>query len=410
MLREMRIKNFKCFQNETQIPIERLNLYTGSNGSGKSTALQPLLCLKQTMDKLPSSDRIYFNGNSINIGSFKDAKNVNTPRSEKILFHFGFDFDDNFIDIEYYFKEDEADDLSAPIINIMVEGKLNGKNFEFVIKNENKMAKVGKSRNTIPFYMLFVDKQKSMKDEIDFGLQAISNLQRIHYISADRIGPRAYYPRESFGGMVNVGNRGQYAIHALDIKKQERVSSHLLIDQRAANTVLDQVDAWLNWIFSGGKLDIRQLEANVISLLMNADGSANYFKPTNMGFGYSYALPILVSGLIAENGDILIVENPEAHLIPKAQSRIAQFLSKVSLGGVQVFIESHSEHILNGIRVEVKSDRTIAKKTAVIFFQGLEKTSLSRVIISESGKIHKWPEGFFDQSEIDFEKIHGDES
>ena len=92
------------------------------------------------------------------------------------------------------------------------------------------------------------------------------------------------------------------------------------------------------------------------------------FKPTNVGFGYSYALPILIAGLTAEKGTILIVENPEAHLHPSAQSMITKFLGLVANRGVQVFIETHSEHILNALRVMVVQESMKASDINVKYF------------------------------------------
>ncbi len=115
----------------------------------------------------------------------------------------------------------------------------------------------------------------------------------------------------------------------------------------------------------------------------------------------------MVSGLIADPGDMLIVENPEAHLVPSAQSRIANFLARVSRTGVQVFIESHSEHILNGLRIAVKEKVSGHKETNIIFFEGDKAYSVRKIPVTEEGKIINWPDGFFDQVEKDFERLHG---
>lgn len=163
----------------------------------------------------------------------------------------------------------------------------------------------------------------------------------------------------------------------------------------------------MEYIFNGGRVDIKPIEANIISMRMNADSSKNRFKPVNVGFGYSYLLPIVVSGLIADPGDMLIVENPEAHLVPSAQSRIANFLARVSRTGVQVFIESHSEHILNGLRIAVKEKLLGHEETNIIFFEGDKDYSIRKIPVIEGGKLRNWPDGFFDQAEKDFERIHG---
>jgi predicted ATPase len=131
------------------------------------------------------------------------------------------------------------------------------------------------------------------------------------------------------------------------------------------------------------------------------------YKPINVGFGYSYALPIIVSGLIAQPGDILIVENPEAHLHPYAQSQLVKFLARVSAGGVQVFVETHSDHILNGVRLAVVDKILAPQNTNILFFATGETVSITQIPIDEEGRIENWPERFFDQLDKDFERLFG---
>jgi predicted ATPase len=112
-----------------------------------------------------------------------------------------------------------------------------------------------------------------------------------------------------------------------------------------------------------------------------------------------------VSGLIAKKGEILIVENPEAHLHPKAQSRLTQFLAKVSSCGVQVFIESHSEHILNGLRLSVLKQIVTADDLSILYFQQNSKSPVIQIPVKYDGELEVWPEDFFDQEEIDLAEM-----
>lgn len=405
MLTEIRIKNFKCFKDEIIIPTERINLFTGLNGRGKSTSLQPLLCMKQSFEKL-TTDRLFFNWNFVELGSFGDVKNISTPRDEDIVFTFEFETEEGYFVSRYYFREDEQDDLSAPLRKTELEGELKGKSFEISLLNNNKTALIEKDNIKEPFYNLFIDYTRLDNPELSFVGRNIFNISRIHYVSADRIGPRDYYPRESFPNFPNVGSKGQYVAEVLAKTGNTQVQSPLCLTE-SEPTVMYQVSAWMEYIFSGGRVDIKPIEANIISMRMNADSSKNRFKPVNVGFGYSYLLPIVVSGLIAEPGDILIVENPEAHLVPSAQSRVTEFLVRVSQAEVQVFIESHSEHILNGLRIAVKEKLSGHKETNIIFFEGDKAYSVRKILVTEDGKIKNWPDNFFDQAEKDFERLHG---
>jgi predicted ATPase len=168
----------------------------------------------------------------------------------------------------------------------------------------------------------------------------------IHYVSADRIGPKPYYDKNTPSDFINVGSRGEYTANVLYIKEKEIVYDSLYLGNDA-KTLIQQTEEWLAKIFGHAKIEIRgkDIEDSVLNLLLNSDDSEKRYKPFNVGFGYSYILPIIVSGLIAKKGHKLIVENPEAHLHPRAQSEITRFLALVASCGVQVFIESHSEHI-----------------------------------------------------------------
>ena len=150
-------------------------------------------------------------------------------------------------------------------------------------------------------------------------------------------------------------------------------------------------------------------DSSVLGLLMNTQNNDYRFKPTNIGFGYYYVLPIVISGLIAMPESLLIVENPEAHLHPAAQSRLAKFLTQVTLTGVQVIIESHSEHILNALRIGVGNEvfPLTAQDVKVLYFSEAKNATFVEIEIDESGKIADWPVGFFDQTDNDFKILYG---
>lgn len=149
-------------------------------------------------------------------------------------------------------------------------------------------------------------------------------------------------------------------------------------------------------------------DANIYTLQFSTRDAAGNFKPTNVGFGYSYALPILVSGLITmQQKGILIIENPEAHLHPQAQSIIGKFLTLVSEQGVQVFVETHSEHIINAPRVLIAQDVYDAKDLKIMYFDDSYASYYKDINVDEDGKIEKWPKGFFDQAELDSNIILG---
>jgi predicted ATPase len=160
-------------------------------------------------------------------------------------------------------------------------------------------------------------------------------------------------------------------------------------------------------IFPGFRLDVQMVSGtNNATLSFAVNEGVGFVRPQNIGFGLSYTLPIYIACLSAKRGDVVLVENPEAHLHPCAQSQMGEFLSLVASSGIQLIIESHSDHILNGIRRSVKSENhpLQADNTAIFFFAGLNDDAVPVIhspVISKNGSLSEWPIDFFDQYERD---------
>ena len=141
------------------------------------------------------------------------------------------------------------------------------------------------------------------------------------------------------------------------------------------------------------------------------DAAARQYKPQNVGFGISYILPVLVTLLSAEPGSILIIENPEAHLHPRGQSEIGKLIAETVARGVQVFVETHSDHVINGVRVAVKKGVVKPEDVNIAFFERKphdvtrEDGTPQREIYSEvtnikvdaNGSLSEWPKDFMDE-------------
>ena len=125
---------------------------------------------------------------------------------------------------------------------------------------------------------------------------------------------------------------------------------------------------------------------------------------TNVGFGISYALPILVDALLAKEGNWFVVENPEAHIHAKAQSNMGYFLGTMAAAGLRVIVETHSEHIVNGIRrAAIVGGRLTPEDVNIYFFHGKSESEL--LSIDEYGNLSDFPVDFFDQSRQDMLEI-----
>jgi len=377
MIKELQIQNFKCFQNSNPFSFSKLNLLTGINGRGKSSLLQTILILSQSAWKNADMKRLIINDELLQLGNFDDIKNSETPREKNIQFNLK--FDTVFIDeATFQYKENESDALLAELFQLAI-----------------------KSKGEIILY------DKNTKDQNDNVLLLSELLKKFHFVSADRLGPIKYVDKTNLPEFIHVGTTGEHCVNILaNSDNLPLVHENLYLGQDS-KSVIQQTEEWLNYILEGAKIEIfgREKQSSVLSLLLNSKKNSYSYKPNNVGFGYSYILPLILTGLIAKSGETIIVENPEAHLHPRAQSKITEFFAKVASCGVQVFIESHSEHILNGLRVCALNPDIMISNTDISITYFNEGFTPQTLIVDEKGKIANWPEGFFDQQEIDLSNI-----
>lgn len=378
MIKELQIQNFKCFQDSPLFSFSKLNLLTGINGRGKSSLLQTFLILSQSARKNPDFKQLFINDEFVQLGNFDDIKNSETTREKNIRFNLKLD-SVLLKEVNFEYKENETDALLADLHEITI------------IDSKNEVTKYN----------------KSTKEQDENILTVVEILKKIHFVSADRLGPVKYVDKTNLPEFINVGTTGEHCINILhNSDKLPLVNENLYLGQDA-KSVIQQTEEWLNYILDGAKIEIigKDKQSSVLSLLINSRKNSYSYKPNNVGFGYSYILPLVLTGLIAKEGEVIIVENPEAHLHPRAQSKITEFFAKVASCGVQVFIESHSEHILNGLRVcALNPDVKISHNDISISYFN-ESFTPKTLSVDEKGKIEDWPEGFFDQQEIDLAKI-----
>jgi predicted ATPase len=407
MLSKIALKNFKLFKEETEVPLSNINLLTGVNGKGKSTVLQTFLLMKQAPEFNRTTDKLIFNGSYVQLGNIKDVKNIGSSQSSPIEFKFSYELEDKAFEIIYKFNAVGDDSLDANIDSIEVKSARGVKNIN-VVKQENKMhAKVDDHEMDYPFLFNLFLSGENINPNIK-QVEELLNLSRIHYVSADRIGPKVYYSKNSLNEFASVGALGQNTVNVLWQKKDNLVYENLCENKDIPKTVLVQTEYWLSKIFNEARLKVDEIaDTNLISLKISTNKSTDYFIPTNVGFGYSYILPIIVSGLIAQKGEILIVENPEAHIHPYAQSILSKFLTFISLNGVQIFVESHSEHILNGFRIMIHDQFILATDLNVLYFDEKKDSKFVKIKVDKDGGIDDWPPNFFDQATKDLNYLFG---
>jgi predicted ATPase len=235
---------------------------------------------------------------------------------------------------------------------------------------------------------------------------AFSSLARAFtYLCAERLGPRSTLgasPRPT--AELEVGVHGEYCAQMLeslgDKLIEDKARVHPERQVRAAHLLKYEVEQWLADITRPIEVDAIRYSGSAIFALRFRTPGGEWVTPPNMGFGLSYALPVILAGLTAKAGGLLIVENPEAHLHPAGQSRMGTFLGWLASRGVQVFLETHSDHVLNGVRRAIGEYKYLAANEAIVHFfeSGIDSELIVHPLrFTSIGGVSHWPRGFFDQ-------------
>lgn len=233
-----------------------------------------------------------------------------------------------------------------------------------------------------------------------------------HYIAADRLGPQSSYEKSYYEVWENkqIGNHGEYAVHYLQAHVLEDVDNKsVLYDGEENIRLLKQVECWMGEITPGISLRVEEYgHSNRVGLTVHQEGSmgADYYTAQNVGFGISYVLPVVLALLKAKSGELLILENPEAHLHPKGQRKMGELIARASQGGVQIIVETHSDHVLNGIRLCAKNGRIDPGLVRLYFFTRKKMKNndgckivpvIEKPVLKQDGRLSFWPEDFFDE-------------
>jgi predicted ATPase len=219
------------------------------------------------------------------------------------------------------------------------------------------------------------------------------------------------------GHQLSVGKYGESAAFIFASEYRETpINNEAIVlqssDGREYRTLQFQLPLWMARIFPGfdveSEIYARADQVRLgLAVQRQSTGQPLFVRPTNTGFGISFILGVVVAGLVAESNTLLCIENPEAHLHPKAQSIVGEFLGRVAAGGAQVILETHSEHVVNGLRRLVKQTVLESSNLQLFFFSKDESVEPNVVPISvtKDAQLSAWPDGFMDQLDSDLNAI-----
>ncbi|MER7444558.1 DUF3696 domain-containing protein [Micromonospora avicenniae] len=376
MISRIELHNFKAFRH-LDLRLAPLTMLSGVNAVGKSTIIQALALLRQSYDAglLNDDGGFLLNGDLVELGVGQDVLH------------------------EDYGDERGRGPRSIPIaINLSIDGRKTGWEVEYQPGRDREADLLRGFDGLFPLMAVPRDMQVS-------GLFG----EGFQLLKADRIVPAVHYPK-SYEAAVrrgSLGSRGEHTVNFLRTHADDPVPSISARHPRAKSPgLLDQTEAWLQEICPGVNLAAEDLRGtDLVQLSYGFGGTAGLhssnirYRPTNVGFGLTYSLPIVVACLAARTGALVLLENPEAHLHPRGQTMMGRLACLAVAAGAQIIIESHSDHVLNGVRLAVKEAVLTPEQVAMHYFDRGDdnKIIFTSPEVNHDGMLSQWPAGFFDE-------------
>lgn len=381
MIEELEITKFKAFASAT-IRLGRYTLLSGLNSSGKSTVIQALALLRQghaDMHDFDGTGGLPLNGELVQLGTGQDVLNDDVPtvsssgksavpsdvdKSREIGFRIRADTSEERAWWFLYGPEDDFLSLTHRI----------PRSVDLAVDGANDDA-----------FSVFRE-----------GFQ---------YLRADRISPAVTFSRSHEMSVRRgfLGTRGEYAVDYLIHHQDDRVQAPAVLYGEVPPRLLAQVEAWMGEICPGVQVRAEAIDRTDLARLgyrfaHKGQVTSEQRRPTNVGFGLTYVLPVVLACLTAQPGALLLLENPEAHIHPQGQSAMARLTCAATAAGAQVVVETHSDHILNGVRLAVKRGLLSSEDVILQFFRRQDEgIKIVTPGIGPDGMLSQWPEGFFDE-------------
>lgn len=398
MFKFISLRNFKSAR-ELDIPLQQLTVLSGLNGSGKSTVLQAMGLLRQslqissvsTVEHIQELTELHLRGPLVQLGT---ASDVLSQRASEYK-------------IEITLSLNEPDSKWVFSVNVDKD-----KMDSYTLSDSQSWRKGQKYLHPA------TTAQKQLSD------------CHFQFLQADRLTPNTHYERSdttdrSFG-FLGIG--GQYtpdylADHGdtLEVRLSRRcpitasgVAENLMGRIAATPKLYDQVSGWMQHLSPGVRLNAERIKQTDLVTLGFSYASTELAqdsdrrRPANVGFGLTYCLPIVTACLSAPPGALLLLENPEAHLHPRGQAAMGTLLAKCAGDGVQILVETHSDHVLNGIRLAVKHGAIPNVDVGLRHFTrdtASGDSYFESPTVLPSGELTAWPEGFFDEWEKSLEEL-----
>lgn len=403
MLKELHLSNFKAWSGSKTLALAPVTLFLGTNSTGKSSLIQSLLMLKQTVLSTDRSTHLNLGGDSndyVDLGRFEDVlcRHGDSKRfGVGLKFQMAGNIDGAGLYITYGRTAHDVPYVQGLQINqgeftTLVKRASKG-TYSVELPTVDEPIKLGPKRNYAPERSVFLpteviralDIYGPKIEDISLGIQNM--LSNLSYLGPLRQKPERYYTWNK-NKPEAIGQDGNQAIPALLSSVQNKATESI--------DLVKEISRWLKKMGVADKLVVKRIGTSTqYSILVYRDGVvANLL---DVGVGISQVLPVLTLGYFAKEGSLIILEEPEIHLHPLAQSILAEYFVEVSKKrNVQFIVETHSEHLFRRLQTLMAREELTQTDCRMYFVEREKKTAQLRELkTDEFGRVQNWPEHFF---------------
>jgi len=430
----LKLKNFKTWR-ECDIRLAPVTLLLGANSSGKSSLLQSLLLLKQTAASPDRTIHLNLGGDEVNdyfnFGNFDDVLTRDaSPREFGIsvgIHHLARDPVDRYKPLQTIINRLAELKLSyrktsagAPIVQsfAMSDGDrefrlTRGERGAYKLYVGNEPSVRGNSRNFSPERSIALSAEAlqllgpDAAVAQDLSLVLRRELESIAYLGPLRQGPKRDYSwNKSKPGQMGADGGGvmNALLASVYLKGTDDIATDLksaLADSSAKDSknLLTEVSKWLKRMGVAQKIELKQLgHSSRYELIVHNDGIASNLR--DVGIGVSQVLPVLTLAYFAKRGSTILLEEPEIHLHPLAQSVLADLFVEVAKErGIQFIVETHSEHIFRRMQTLIAKGKAKAADCQMYFVKRTNADArLITLELDDFGSVKNWPDKFFGDS------------